>query len=139
MTPRLQRSGRVLEQWSGKRWPHHDFLYAGGKSEVALAKLDRTANDPGDILFRFFEVTPRWSVSTTGWVEITQVCIPGQDEKVKLIVRQRNGIQGKGSTNSRRNSGGPVIPFEGAELGLATGAFGISAGGACPKMRSCCG
>lgn len=86
-----------IDKWSGKRWQVDGFFHGGGKFEVALAELGRTANDPGDGFFRFFEATSTWSVSAIGWVEVTQVCIPGQDEKVRLIVRQRNGIPGKGS------------------------------------------
>lgn len=88
-----------IDKWSGKRWPQDGLFHGGGKVEVELAKLGRTANDPGDGFFRFFEATSKWSVSALGWVEVTQVCIPGQDEEIKLIVRQRNGIQGKGSVD----------------------------------------
>lgn len=86
-----------IDKWPGKRWPEDGFCHGGGKGEIGPEPLGRIANDPGDGFFRFFQVTSKWRLSAISWVEVTQVCIPGQDEKVKLIVRQRNGIQGKGS------------------------------------------
>ena len=86
-----------IDKWSGKRWPQDGLFHGGGKVEIERARLGRTANDPGDGFFWFFQATSKWSVSALSWVEVTQVCIPGQDEQIKLIVRQRNGIQGKGS------------------------------------------
>lgn len=90
-----------IKQWSGKRWPCSDLVQASGKAEVALAKLGRKPDDPGDAFFYLYQITSRWFVWALTWVEVTEICLPGQDEMVKLFVRQQNELPGKGRIDTR--------------------------------------
>ena len=99
--PKHLRERYWIKQWSGKRWPCPDFVQAHGRAEIALTKLGRKPGDPGDAFFLLYQCTSTLFVSAFTWIEVTEICLPGQDENVKLLIRQSNGLPGKGAINPR--------------------------------------
>ena len=91
-----------IEQWSMERWPRPDFVGAKWGIKLRLTDLGRRPNDPGDAFFDlcFSSLKLQSLVQVRTWVEVTEVFLPGQAEKVDCFVREYNGLRGKGEIDA---------------------------------------
>ena len=95
--PNYLRERYWIKQWNPtKRWKNRDFFSFGGRTALRHADLGRKLNDPGDAFFELFLSTAQSIVHLRTWVEVTEVFLPEYAAKLKMFIREYNGLRGKG-------------------------------------------
>lgn len=90
-----------IKEWSpAKRWKSRDFIHVEGWSELRLAELRRKLDDPGDAFFDLVFPYQSTFFRVRTWVEVSECFLPGHGKIVNRIVREYNGLLGKGEIDS---------------------------------------
>ena len=99
--PKYLREQYWIKQWSGNRWLCPDFVNFKGSSQLRIADLGRSLNDPGDAFSDTLWSNSKGFVSLRTWVEATEVHLPGQNAyDVNHFIRQYNRLRGKGEIDA---------------------------------------
>ena len=84
-----------------ERWKNHNIISCGAWRELRLADLGRKLDDPGDAFYELFLSTHRSVIHFRTWYEATEVFLRNeQAKKVKIFIREYNGLRGKGEIDA---------------------------------------